>query len=201
MAYDFVVTNPLSGKQKTLQLSDTVQNALRLKHTQEVSFYNADAEQQTMASLLGLNYPQIESLRRSPEFDREVETFISMNSETLTDTPELRAKLGVMGPERLTRASKSALTKANCQLLGEQFVERLVVATQPLEGENTFLSVDYAAMVLGEYVFFSDSLPPLPEKPVKPKAQDKTAALEAEVESLRQQLREMGGTPRDESDG
>lgn len=192
---EFHATNPVNGKVKVLNIENSVQSALKLRHEQNTSFYNKDASKPTLARHLGLDYPKMEAMRRSPEFDDEVSAFIS--GHELENTPEKRTHLGVMKPERTSRGvnGTGSFTRAFNQEVGEFVTELIKNEATDLLDDDTHITPEYVKSVVTEQLQIVGNLPPLPVKPVKPVRITKTAALEDQVAKLREQLIAQGIDP------
>lgn len=186
MSHEFRVTNPISEKQKTLTLENTVQSALTRRHVDGVIFYHKDVSRDTMARHLGLNYPNFETMRRSPEFGEEVTAFIVNNG--LEDSPELREDLGVMGSARQLRPLLSLTNRSMLQEVGKSFTDMVIEAVQSDLTDETEVTPEYIRTVLSEYTELATELPELPKKPVKAKALTKTQKLQAQIIELTAEL-------------
>ena len=187
---NFEVTNPLTGKSRTLVLQDSVQSALQLRHENLTPFYNKDSKKDTLARRLGLDYTKMELLRRSPEFNEEVSAFISVTPD-LEDDAETRQRLGVMPAERRYR-SKTGFSNMFLQELGKSVVNLITNEVSEVIDEDSIVTADYVRKIADENLTVSEPLPEPPKKEVKERKLSKTAALEQQVAELRARLEAEG---------
>ena len=169
---DFDATNPVNGYQRTLVLENTVESALRLRHLKHVPFIDTTSLEKdskvTMASHLGLDYSQMEFLRRSPEFAGEVLRYIK-NAGTLSDTKSTRKMLGVMPRERNTRNRDGSpgFTKSHIEEFGNSIIKFVTDALWNLREEPySYVSPEYVRTIIADYLKIDDSngVPPLPKR-------------------------------------
>lgn len=207
MAVEFQVTNPLDNSVKTLNLAAHPSEGIKARHERDLPFYNKDSERETVAQLLGIDYPKQESLRRSPEFADEVDTYIE-SQDGLQDNEETRKRLGVMPAERKSRgaqAGSGGLTKGQVAQIGQQFVDIIKDVTEPLATDETQLTHDYITNILNNHVEVTGELEPLPLKPTrKSGGADTEEGIKSKIAKLQAKLAELGveteGDDEDEDD-
>ena len=205
----FKITNPLDKSIKELSLLIDPYDAVEIRHERNIPFYNRDKNVETIASLLGVGYTKIESLRRSPEFSGVVDDFLCENAIEITE--KIRVKLGVLPPERNFRGplgKRKAITQKDVIEIGQTVVNLVDGVTEELglKTSETELTTEYVLGVINNQIVFNhdafDALPLKPKHEPKPKREtqkERNDRLEIENErldklakELKRQLDELG---------
>lgn len=205
MSHQVTVTNPVTEKQTTLSLENTIKSAIHRRHSESLPFYHRDAEKDTVARHLGVDYPKLEKLRRSPEWKSEVEE--AVQELGLPNDEATHKNLGVMSAERKSRdgvTRNQGISKTAESEIGQAVVELVRAITEPLAVEGSYLSKDYVLNLIngGHFEYTGGELPPLPVKKEDPKKErkSKTKQLEDQVAQLEAKLAELQGDSNESSD-
>ena len=205
MSHQVSVTNPVTGKQTTLSIANTIKSAIHRRHNESLPYYHRNPEKDTVASHLGVDWPKLERLRRSPEWKAEVEG--SAEELGLPNDDTTHKNLGVMSAERKSRGGgvKYGITKSAEAEIGKSVVELVRAITEPIAVEGSYLSKEYVLDLIngGHIEYTGEKLPALPIKEVKekPERTSKTKQLQDEVAKLKAQLAELRGESDDEDAG
>lgn len=194
MAHSLQITNPLTGKPRVITIQNPLESAIKRRHEEKLSWYHRDPEKDTVAKHLGLDYPKLDAIRRSPELSEVVDDYID-GSPNLENSEEVRTHLGVKPAEAKTRGGgrSQKLTKSAELEIGQNFIGFIRALTEPLANEENYLSKDYIDDVINSgNLQYNGDLPPLPQRPVtKSSSVSKTAMLQAQVDELKAQLDAM----------
>lgn len=191
----YQITNPIKGYRRPLYLDNTVESALALRHAGGI-LYDTNKKRETFASHLGLDYGQVMRLRRSPEFAKDVETYITENPPLVNDK-ETQEWLGVVTHEEgsLGRDGKQLFTDTTREEVVEMLVEfirkNLRYGLKYSQGE--YISPDYVKEIIENHLVLDDagiSAPPRVTKKQKPIS--KSQRLQHENDLLRKKLADAG---------
>ena len=194
MLLTFVEPN---GNTNSVESKLSILEMIQMHHTQGMSWYNFKTPEITIAGKAGLNYTQIEKLRRSQTWREEATNFIkSVDGLELTD--DTLKNLGCMPPQRKSqpqkgnRNGKSGMSKDRYATFGENVVREMVAREYAKLPENKVVTLDWANESFEVYSqafnLSNFKLPPLPDKPKAQTQAEKNAELLAEIERLKAQL-------------
>ena len=200
MTLTFVDTN---GNENSIGSSLSIQNMLTLRQTEKMSWFNSKKPETTIAGRAGLNYVQMESLRRSLTWHEEATAFIDATAG-LEYSDETLKFLGCMSAERKSQPQKgnrngggngsAGMSKTKYQELGEHLVAKLTNNGDSVP-DDCIVTLDWAkesaTMVVTEFQERESVLPAFPKKSKKLTDAEKNVALEAQVEALNAQIAEL----------
>ena len=188
------------GNSASVESTLSIREMLTIRHEESLSWYNYQKPTSTIAGRAGLNYTQMESLRRSRTWHEEATLFIE-DTGGLEQTDTTLAKLGYMAGERKSQPQKGnrnggkkngGMSKASYQEFGELVITELVQTDHLKVPEDKMVTMEWAknswGIVKGAFNASDAELPALPDKPKSLTASEKNAELQSEVERLRAEI-------------
>ena len=188
------------GVSASVESNLSIRNMLTLRHAEGASWYNQKNPAMTVAGKAGLNYNQLESLRRSDTWREEATVFIE-DTEGLEHSEATLKKLGYMPGGRQSQPQKgnrsggsngaAGMSKARYEELGEFVVAELTNKGADVP-EEKMVTLDWSkravSMAISTFRGTEDAVFPL--LPEKPKTQT-PAEMKAEIERLKAQIAEL----------
>ena len=187
------------GNSASVESNLSITEMITLRH-EGTTLYNFKTPEVTIAGKAGLSYKDLESLRRSQTWHEEATLFIE-DTAGLEHSDATLKKLGYMAGERKSQPQKGnrngsgGMSKASYTEFGELVVKELVQTDHLKVPEDKMVTMEWAknswGIVKGAFNASDAELPALPDKPKAQTAAEKTAAYEAEIESLKAQIAAM----------